>query len=84
MDAPEGATVIASSDFCPIAGLKYGDQILSFQPHPEFTADYERVLIDARRGSVISEELADAGEATLSTPSNSSDICAAIKEFAGL
>ena len=82
MEAPEGATVIASSDFCPIAGLQYGDQIISFQPHPEFSAGYERVLIEARRGTVISEELAEAGEATLDAPSDSAQICELLQSFA--
>ena len=82
--APDGAEIIASSDFCPIAGLKYGDQMITFQPHPEFTAGYEQVLIDARRGTVISEDLANKGEASLTAPTNSADICAYLRSFAGL
>lgn len=45
---PPGARVVLESDFTPFAGLDYGDAI-SFQPHPEFTADFGRALITMRR-----------------------------------
>ena len=43
---PPGATLLASSDFCEYAGFRYGDAGLSLQGHPEFTADFERELIE--------------------------------------
>lgn len=43
---PEGATVIASSEFCPYAAYHIGDQVLCFQGHPEFIHDYSRALLD--------------------------------------
>ncbi|MFJ1572267.1 amidotransferase [Pseudomonas sp. NPDC088322] len=46
---PKGATVIASSDFCPNAAYHVGDQVLCFQGHPEFVHDYSRALLDARQ-----------------------------------
>lgn len=42
---PEGARVLAGSDFCENAILAYGDHALSIQPHPEFTPDYEAALL---------------------------------------
>nr|WP_314876096.1 amidotransferase [uncultured Pseudomonas sp.] len=48
-EPPEGATVIASSDFCPNAAYHVGDQVLCFQGHPEFVHDYSRALLDARQ-----------------------------------
>lgn len=34
---PEGAEIVASNDFCRYAGLAIGQNILTLQPHPEFT-----------------------------------------------
>jgi len=46
---PLGAQVFASSDFCPVAGFSLGDNVLTFQGHPEFTRAYARKLMDLRR-----------------------------------
>lgn len=62
---PEGARVIARSDFCPYAGLAYGDRAISIQPHPEFDNAFERTLIELRRGSLIPEDRADPALAAL-------------------
>lgn len=45
---PENATLLASSDFCPNAAYHIGDQVLCFQGHPEFVADYSRALLEGR------------------------------------
>jgi GMP synthase-like glutamine amidotransferase len=50
---PEGATVIASSDFCPNAAYHIRDQVLCFQGHPEFVHDYSRALLDARQDTWV-------------------------------
>lgn len=53
---PPGATLVASSAFCPFAVLDYGGRAMSIQPHPEFDNAYERALIERRRGTLIPEE----------------------------
>lgn len=58
---PNDAEVILSSDFCPYAGLSYGDSIISVQGHPEFGVDYEIALLEAFGGTVVPEAIADAG-----------------------
>ena len=65
MKKPEIAEVVATSDFCKYAGLKYGQRILTFQGHPEFETVYADALILARKGHVIPHETADKGLATL-------------------
>ena len=45
MQLPEGATPLATSDFCRYDGFRIGHHILTFQGHPEFPVDYERHLI---------------------------------------
>ncbi|MGE8359275.1 amidotransferase [Pseudomonas sp.] len=46
---PENATLLASSEFCPIAAYCIDDQVLCFQGHPEFIHDYSRALLDIRQ-----------------------------------
>ena len=50
--APTGADVIASNDFCPIAGFLIANQILTFQGHPEFSKAYAQVLMELRKGCI--------------------------------
>ena len=57
---PSGASVISSSDFCPYAGLCYGDSIVSVQAHPEFGEEYILALIDIYGGNIIPEAVATA------------------------
>jgi len=63
--SPKDAITIARSDFCPHAGLRYGNTALSFQPHPEFSKDFVQGLIDLRRDGQISKEMADEAEDSL-------------------
>lgn len=37
---PDGATLLATSDFCRFEALRYGQQIYTFQGHPEYTPYY--------------------------------------------
>ncbi|ARU88161.1 amidotransferase [Pseudomonas sp. M30-35] len=46
---PEKATLLASSEFCPIAAYCIDDQVLCFQGHPEFIHDYSKTLLDIRQ-----------------------------------
>ena len=69
---PPGSRVIAESPFCPFAALAYGQTGFSIQPHPEFDADFERALIEMRRGNGVPEDVADDGLATIGQPVDSS------------
>ncbi|MFL0797677.1 MAG: GMP synthase [Cellvibrionaceae bacterium] len=62
---PSAASCIASSEFCNHAGLQYGDHILTFQPHPEFSMEFEKALLELRRGDIIPESTCDAALSTL-------------------
>jgi GMP synthase (glutamine-hydrolysing) len=48
IELPEGATVIARSDFCPHAAIVYGDRALTFQAHPEFGPEIVEGLAELR------------------------------------
>lgn len=65
IETPADATVWASSDFCPHAGLLIGDHIFTLQPHPEFDPAYEAALINARYDTLIPKAVADPALASL-------------------
>lgn len=69
-ELPEGAEVIASTDFCANAALVYGDQILTIQPHPEFTSDLVSGLITHRGRGNVPDELLDHAAENLSAPND--------------
>ncbi|WP_349508948.1 type 1 glutamine amidotransferase [Agrobacterium vitis] len=56
VEAPAGAEIFASGEGCSIAGLKYGSNILTLQPHPEFSLKYLAGLF-AERGAVLPEKV---------------------------
>lgn len=58
-DLPQGATLLATSDYCPVAGFTVGEQVFCVQPHPEFVPEYSAFLLDKRRALL--------GEGTYST-----------------
>lgn len=42
---PDGATLISTSEFCPIESYRIGHQVMCFQGHPEYIPQYERHLL---------------------------------------
>ncbi|GAB4402292.1 MAG: amidotransferase [Rhodoferax sp.] len=52
---PPGATLLARSDFCPVAAYSVGDHVFCVQPHPEFVPEYSAFLLNKRR-AVYGEE----------------------------
>lgn len=60
-----GARVLASSDFCENAVCQIGDQILSFQGHPEFIPTYSREIMELRR-ELFGEDVYHSAVASLS------------------
>ena len=59
VECPPSAQVFSSSDFCPFAGLSYGNSIISVQAHPEFNEAYETALLDAYGGSIVPADVAE-------------------------
>jgi len=69
---PPGATVLASSEFCPNAMIAVGDKILTLQSHPEMPSAYVRQLYDVRRPRV-GEERVDEALTTITETSHATD-----------
>ena len=49
VEAAPDSTILASSEFCPIAATTIGEDVITIQPHPELTKDLAKVVIAARR-----------------------------------
>ena len=71
VELPPTARVLAGSAFTPYGILAYEDaRAISMQFHPEFTPDYAKALIEARRGTRYTDPQADAAIASLDGPND--------------
>ncbi|MGQ0710330.1 MAG: glutamine amidotransferase-related protein [Rhodoferax sp.] len=52
---PEGMTLLASSDFCPVAAYGRADDVLCVQAHPEFVPAYSEYLLNKRQAALGAE-----------------------------
>jgi GMP synthase-like glutamine amidotransferase len=57
VEKPPKAKVLAENSFCKYAVLSYGDSILTTQPHPEFSHDVIKGLIETRGKGRVPEYL---------------------------
>ena len=79
--APEGAEIIATSETCPIAGLRYGTRAFSVQPHPEFDDGFLDLLLEHRGHLVRSAGEVKALQAGLGAPIQSDQLAQRIGAF---
>jgi GMP synthase-like glutamine amidotransferase len=77
---PAGATLVARSDFCPVAAYSIDDHVFCVQPHPEFVAAYSAYLLDKRRERVGEERYATA-RAELSLPHDGLEVARFMQRF---
>jgi GMP synthase-like glutamine amidotransferase len=49
---PQQASLVATNEFCPIAGYHVNHTVLTFQGHPEFNHDYVQYLMTQRRQAI--------------------------------
>ncbi len=52
VEAPAEARVLLRSDFTPFAGLAWGEDAISMQPHPEFTPAFATALTAGRHDRI--------------------------------
>lgn len=62
LELPAGTRLIATSDFCPVAGYAKGEEVFCVQAHPEFVPEYCNFIIGRRRGSWADETVDQALE----------------------
>ena len=66
---PAGATLFASSEFCPLAGFVIDDRAMTLQGHPEFSKPYAEALM-RRREALLGPETFEAGLSSLAQPTD--------------
>lgn len=65
LTSPDRIRVLGSSDGIPVSLIAVGDHSIGFQGHPEFGLAYSAVLMEARRGILIPDEVVDSGLSSL-------------------
>ncbi len=74
VEVPSGAQVFAKSEFCPIAGLVYGDidspHAISIQPHPEMSAEFVADIAEERLQHIISANIVKPALKSLAKPAD--------------
>jgi GMP synthase-like glutamine amidotransferase len=60
LSLPPGATVLASSELCPVGIMRIGSKMLGIQAHPEFSKSYDQYLMTLRLDK-IGKEVVEAG-----------------------
>lgn len=78
---PDNATVIGSNSFTPYSMLRYGDSILSMQPHPEFDDRFIDGLIRTRGTGIVPDKQLKAATAQLGKDNDNADIAALMAAF---
>jgi len=72
VEVPLGAQVFVESEFCPIAGLVYGDpekpDAFSIQPHPEMSAEFVADIAEERLQHIIPAKTMQPALKTLTKP----------------
>lgn len=71
---PQQAVQIARSEFCEFAALWYPGFALSVQGHPEFATPYFHALLEARRGTILSDEQVATAVDTFDQPTTRGDL----------
>ena len=77
---PAGATLLARSDFCPVAAYQVDDHVLCVQPHPEFVSAYTAYLLETRR-ALVGEHVHATGTASLAQGHDGLDVARFMQAF---
>ncbi len=81
VEAPKGATVIATNDFCTNAALLYDDRALTVQAHPEFRPEFVDGLMQTRGKGLVPDDVMAAATARLTDPLQDKTMAARIAAF---
>lgn len=81
IEAPAGAKVIATNDFCTNAALLYEDRALTVQAHPEFRPEFVDGLMKTRGKGLVPDEVMAEAAARLSLPIQDKTMAGRIAAF---
>ena len=79
-ELPDGAKLLASSDFCLNAMFQVDNHILTFQGHPEFAKGYSRGLLELRKELIGLDKYAE-GIASLDKATNEKSVARWVLAF---
>ena len=79
-ELPPGATLAASSAYCPVAAFTVGDTVFCVQPHPEFEEPFSAHLLDKRR-ELLGEALYQRAHTSLALGHEGTDVARMIADF---
>ena len=82
VEKPPEARVWLASGFTPFAGLAWGTDAISIQPHPEFAPDFAAALAEGRRGR-IADAVLDQARTSLEAPNDRAIVGGWIRRFLG-
>lgn len=77
---PPGATLLARSEFCPIAAYSVDDHVFCIQPHPEFVEDYSAWILSRRPESVSADRRASV-RAEMALPHDGLEVARFMQAF---
>ena len=80
LSLPEGATLLARSEFCPIAAYSIDDRVFCIQPHPEFVEDYSASILARRPDSVSADRRAQV-RADMALPHDGLEVARYMQAF---
>lgn len=82
VELPEGCIKLAGNDMCPNGLIQLGNKFLGIQAHPEFTIEYDKILIEARKNR-IGDEGVKEGIESLKMPLDQSLMREWVMQFIG-
>jgi len=81
VEKPEGAKVVARTDFCANAALLYDDRMFSVQPHPEFSKEFIDGLIKVRGPGLVPDGVLAEATRRIEAPLDSPKLADRIARF---
>jgi len=81
VELPPGARVLGSGPGCPYAVLAHGENVLTWQAHPEFDHDFIEGLIVSRGQGLVPEERLQAARAAAGMPLDRAAVARRMADF---
>ena len=77
---PKSATKISGNARCKNAFIYYGDHVFTMQPHPEFSQEFVRDLIETRAVGIVPDAVLQHSRASLSPDTNANTAADALAQ----
>ncbi|PIB24096.1 glutamine amidotransferase [Amylibacter kogurei] len=81
VEIPPMATPTMETDFCRYAGLSYGSNAMSWQPHPEFTTEFAKGLLAARYSVFDDAQAKQVADSLTDEPLSTPKLVEMVRDF---